>query len=94
MCLEIYVPGALQWLGGSSADGNGGGVDGTSAYPKKYDLDRQVHFRRATNYFFLVVVYFSFSPFLPYQATSVLVMLIVVVGVTMAKGGVKDRWRK
>ncbi|KAK3123313.1 hypothetical protein QOZ80_8AG0628410 [Eleusine coracana subsp. coracana] len=50
-------------------------------------------FRRAANFFFLVVACVSFSPLAPYRAVSVLLPLVVVIGAAMAKEAVED-WRR
>lgn len=50
-------------------------------------------FRRVANFYFLVVACVSYSPLAPFNATSILIPLLVVIGATMAKEGVED-WRR
>ncbi|KAJ4973240.1 hypothetical protein NE237_006414 [Protea cynaroides] len=51
-------------------------------------------FRRVANIYFLVVACVSFTPLAPYQAGSVVLPLVLVIGVSMAKEAVEDLRRR
>ncbi|KAL8139534.1 hypothetical protein V2J09_005555 [Rumex salicifolius] len=50
-------------------------------------------FRRVANFYFLVVGILSFTPLAPYTASSAIVPLVFVIGVSMIKEGIED-WRR
>ncbi|KAH7840621.1 hypothetical protein Vadar_019315 [Vaccinium darrowii] len=50
-------------------------------------------FRRVANFYFLVTGILAFTPLSPYSASSAIVPLIFVIGVSMIKEGIED-WRR
>ncbi|EPS65072.1 hypothetical protein M569_09707, partial [Genlisea aurea] len=50
-------------------------------------------FRRVANFYFLVTGILSFTALAPYSASSAIIPLIIVIGITMVKEGIED-WRR
>jgi hypothetical protein len=94
--VRCNAPSSFPADGGGGQQSYPGNAISTTKYTPAIFVPKSLfeQFRRAANFFFLVVACVSFSPLAPYRAVSVLLPLVVVIGAAMAKEAVEDSRRK